>query len=103
MNDMKQRVEETINKSKVVLVIKGTPDHPQCGFTQRIVKVLRKYEVEFSHFNIFDDPELMQAIKQYANWPTTPQLWVNGKFIGGCDIVESLDASGELEKILSPQ
>ena len=94
-------VQETINQSKVFLMMKGTPDSPECGFSQRVVHVLRKHNVEFAHLNIFDNPELMQEIKDFANWPTSPQLWVNGKFIGGCDIVEQLDSSGELEKVLT--
>jgi len=98
--DMKQRVLKTINQSKIFMMIKGTPSMPQCGFTQRVVAVMNKYNVEFTSMNIFEDPTLMQAIKDHAEWPTTPQLWVNGKFIGGCDIVEDLDASGELEKVL---
>lgn len=93
--------EEITKQSKVFLMMKGTPDFPECGFSKRVVAVLGKHKVEFTHFNVFDNPSLMDEIKANANWPTTPQLWINGKFIGGCDIVESLDASGELEKLLS--
>ena len=100
---MKKRVQETINQSKIFMMIKGTPSMPQCGFTQRVVAVLSKYDVEYKTMNIFEDPILTQAVKEYAQWPTTPQLWVNGKFVGGCDIIEELDSKGELEKVLKAE
>ena len=98
--EMKKKVEETINKSKVFLTMKGTPNTPECGFSHRMVEVLNKYNIEYTSFNIFENPVLMQAIKDFANWPTTPMVFIKGEFIGGCDIVESLDNSGELKKLI---
>jgi len=99
--EQKKKVEETLNQSKVFLTMKGNPDFPQCGFSQKVVGILRKHNVEFKSLNVFEDPEMMDAIKEYADWPTTPMLFVDGKFVGGCDIIVSMDESGELEKVVS--
>ena len=99
-DEQKKLVTETINSNKVFLMLKGTPDQPRCGFSNRVVQVLNHHEVEYNAFNIFDNMELMNLIKEHANWPTTPQLYVNGELIGGCDIVEELAQSGELKTIL---
>ena len=99
-DEQKKLVTETINSNKVFLMLKGTPDQPRCGFSNRVVQVLNHLEVEYNAFNIFDNMELMNLIKEHANWPTTPQLYVNGELIGGCDIVEELAQSGELKTIL---
>ena len=81
-------------------MLKGTPEQPRCGFSNRVVQVLNHFDVEYSSLNVFDNVELMNLIKEYSNWPTTPQLYVNGELIGGCDIVEELAQSGELKNIL---
>ena len=99
-DEQKSMVKETINSYKVFLMLKGTPDQPRCGFSNRVVQVLNHYETEYSSLNIFENIELMNLIKEYSNWPTTPQLYVNGELIGGCDIVEELEQSGELKNIL---
>mgnify|MGYP001183970910 FL=1 len=99
-DEQKNMVKETINSNKVFLMLKGTPDQPRCGFSNRVVQVLNHYETEYSSLNIFENIELMNLIKEYSNWPTTPQLYVNGELIGGCDIVEELAQSGELKNIL---
>ena len=99
-DEQKRMVKETINSNKVFLMLKGTPDQPRCGFSNRVVQVLNHYETEYSSLNIFENIELMNLIKEYSNWPTTPQLYVNGELIGGCDIVEELAQSGELKNIL---
>ena len=96
----KKLVNETINSNKIFLMLKGTPEQPRCGFSNRVVQVLKHFQVEYSSLNIFEDIELMNLIKEYSNWPTTPQLYVNGELIGGCDIVEELAQSGELKTIL---
>ena len=98
--EMKQRVEKTTQSDRIFLMIKGTPEMPMCGFSARVVRILNKYDVPYSCLNIFEDMELTNAIKEYSNWPTTPQLYVDGELIGGCDIVEELDANGELSTIL---
>ena len=99
--EMKKRVEETTLSDRIFLMMKGTPEMPMCGFSARVVRVLSKYDVPFSCMNIFENMELTNAIKEYSNWPTTPQLYVDGELIGGCDIVEELDSNGELESILN--
>jgi len=99
--EMKKRVEETTLSDRIFLMMKGTPEMPMCGFSARVVRVLSKYDVPFSCMNIFENMELTNAIKEYSNWPTTPQLYIDGKLIGGCDIVEELDSNGELDSILN--
>ena len=97
--------QDTINKqvtgNKVVLYMKGSPDFPQCGFSARTVQVLRACGVdEFFSVDVLQEPEIRQGIKDYANWPTIPQLYVNGEFVGGSDIVTEMYQSGELQKLL---
>ncbi len=99
---MKIRVEETTLSNRIFLMIKGTPEMPMCGFSARVVRILSKHDVQYSCLNIFEDMELTNAIKEYSNWPTTPQLYVDGELVGGCDIVEELDSNGELVSILNP-
>ena len=100
--EMKKRVEETTLSNRIFLMIKGTPEMPMCGFSARVVRILSKYDVQYSCLNIFEDMELTNSIKEYSNWPTTPQLYVDGELVGGCDIVEELDSNGELISILNP-
>lgn len=101
MDDMiKKRIENDIKNNKVMLYMKGTPDAPQCGFSARAVDILREHNADFHSFNVLEDEAIRQGIKEYADWPTIPQLYVNGEFIGGCDIMTELRENGELEKIL---
>ena len=96
-----ERIEEMINSSKVFLFMKGEPDMPMCGFSARVVHILRDFDVEFESFNILSDSGIRQTLKDYANWPTFPQLWVDGKLVGGCDIVIELAELGELQEMLT--
>ncbi len=99
---MHDTIKKQVESNPVVLYMKGTPDFPQCGFSGRVVHILRQCGVsEFASFNVLEDPELRQAVKEYSNWPTLPQLYINGEFVGGSDIVGELFESGELKKILS--
>ena len=98
--DTKKRIEETIQANKVVLYMKGTKNFPQCGFSARVVQALKKVGEPFADVNVLADPEIRDGIKEFSQWPTIPQLYVNGTFIGGCDIVTDLEASGELEKTI---
>jgi monothiol glutaredoxin len=84
----------------VVLFMKGTPDFPQCGFSAQAVGALRACGARFQHVNIFEDPELREALKRWSNWPTYPQLYVKGELLGGCDITLEMFRSGELKKAL---
>lgn len=101
MNDNKisDYIDEQIKTNKIVLFMKGTADFPQCGFSATVVSVLRKLNLEFKDINVLDSIELRQGIKDYSDWPTIPQLYVNKEFIGGCDIVKEMYESGELAKL----
>ncbi|HLC52226.1 MAG TPA: Grx4 family monothiol glutaredoxin [Candidatus Nanoarchaeia archaeon] len=98
---LKNRIVELINSSRVFLFMKGTSEQPQCGFSARVVAVLKNLEIEFKFFDVYSDEEIRQGIKEYADWPTIPQLYINGKFIGGCDIVVELAEEGELKKMVN--
>ncbi len=98
--DVVERIKSEIGAQPVVLFMKGTPDFPQCGFSARTVAVLRALGVQFKAVNIFEDPELREELKRFSNWPTYPQLYVNGELLGGCDIVLEMYESGELQKVL---
>ncbi len=95
------RIKTQLTSAPVALYMKGTPDFPQCGFSAQTVGALRACNAKFTHFNIFEDPEVREALKTYSNWPTFPQLYVNGELIGGCDIALEMYRSGELQKLLS--
>jgi monothiol glutaredoxin len=99
--DVKERIHETVTGHPVVLYMKGTPQFPQCGFSSNAVQMLRACGVQQLHtVNVLEDNEVRQGIKEYANWPTIPQLYVNGEFVGGSDIMREMYQSGELQKIL---
>jgi len=98
--DMHQFIDETIKNNKVVLFMKGTADFPQCGFSSTVVHILNTLKASFKDVNVLANMEIRQTIKDYSDWPTIPQLYVNGEFIGGCDIVKELYANGELEKMI---
>ncbi|OFZ99967.1 MAG: monothiol glutaredoxin, Grx4 family [Betaproteobacteria bacterium RIFCSPLOWO2_02_FULL_62_17] len=99
--DTKQRIHETVTSHPVVLFMKGTPDFPQCGFSASAVQILDTCGVKSLHtVNVLEDAEVRQGIKEYANWPTIPQLYVNGEFVGGSDILREMYQSGELQKLL---
>jgi monothiol glutaredoxin len=99
--DTQQRIKDQVTGHPVVLYMKGTPQFPQCGFSSLAVQVLNACGVQdFFSVNVLAEPEIRQGIKQYANWPTIPQLYVNGEFVGGSDIVREMYESGELQKLL---
>ncbi len=93
---LRQKIQETIGESGVVLFMKGSKIFPQCGFSARVVQVLKEVGTDFRDVNILNDPDLREGLKAYSNWPTFPQLYVNGKLIGGCDIVNEMFENGEL-------
>jgi monothiol glutaredoxin len=101
MTSSQDRIREVIEKNKVVLFMKGTKTFPQCGFSSALVEVLKREGVPFESVNVLADPEIRQGIKDFSNWPTIPQLYVAGKFVGGCDIVTEMHESGELAKELA--
>jgi monothiol glutaredoxin len=98
---LKQRIEGTIGQSRVVLFMKGSKHFPQCGFSAQVVQILKQKGAEFKDVNILADAELRQGLKEFSNWPTFPQLYVGGKLVGGCDIVSSMNESGELDTVLA--
>jgi len=95
--NVKKKIEEMVKQSDVCLFMKGTPDVPQCGFSLAVSNVLKHLEVEFKGINVLEDPELREGIKMYSDWPTIPQLYVKGEFVGGCDIVKEMFEKGELQ------
>lgn len=98
--DIKDQIANDIKNNKVMIYMKGTPDFPQCGFSARTIEILKTYQVPIGAKNVLDDENLRQGIKAYTDWPTIPQIFINGEFIGGCDIVTEMHQSGELKKLL---
>jgi monothiol glutaredoxin len=99
--DVIQRIQEQLKSNPVVLYMKGTPDFPQCGFSDSAVRTLEACGASFGFVNIFEDPELREALKRYSNWPTFPQLYVNGELVGGSDILTEMYQKGELQQLLA--
>ena len=99
--EVKNKIENSIQKNDVCLFMKGSPDAPQCGFSMAVSNVLKHLEIKFTGINILEDSDLRDGIKIYSEWPTIPQLYIKGEFIGGCDIVKEMFENGELQKILS--
>jgi len=97
---LRQEIEKDIKNNKVVLFMKGTPEAPMCGFSGRAVQILQSYGVPVKGNNVLASEELRQGIKEFTNWPTIPQVFINGEFIGGADIIAELHENGELKKLL---
>ena len=97
--DAIERIKSQLSAAPVVLYMKGTPDFPQCGFSAQTVGALSACKAQFAHINIFEDPEVREALKTYSKWPTFPQLYVNGELVGGCDIALEMYKSGELQAV----
>jgi len=97
-----EQIDQVVKNNDVVLFMKGTPDFPQCGFSQRVVAILSSCDVPFAAVNILLNDEIRQGIKDYSDWPTIPQLYVKADFIGGCDIISEMHENGELEELLAP-
>src|SRR5580658_3601169 len=100
MSDVRERIEKLIADHPVVLFMKGTPQFPQCGFSGRVIQILDYLGAPVVGVNVLEDADIRQGIKDYANWPTIPQLYIKGEFIGGCDIMREMFQSGELQKTL---
>ena len=95
----KIEIQDAIKKDKIVLFMKGTRNFPQCGFSGRVIKILEQFGTEYQEYDVLEDSELRDGIKSFSNWPTIPQLYVNGEFVGGSDIVADMYESGELKKL----
>ena len=98
--DVNDRIKTLLTTNPVLLFMKGTPDFPQCGFSAAAVRALQASQADFAHVNIFEDPELREALKTYSNWPTYPQLYVKGELVGGSDIIIEMLKSGELKEMV---
>jgi monothiol glutaredoxin len=99
-NTVFDRIKQEVTDNPVVLYMKGTPMFPQCGFSAAVVQILSQAGVKFKGVDVLVDPSLRDGIKQFSDWPTIPQLYVKGKFVGGCDIVREMAANGELDAML---
>lgn len=100
MSDAQERIKQTVENNNVVLFMKGSPEFPQCGFSGRAVQVLQACGASFASVDVLADPEVREGIKQYSNWPTIPQLYVKGEFVGGSDIMLEMYQNGDLQKKL---
>jgi monothiol glutaredoxin len=98
MSDVQDRIRQTVTENPVVLYMKGTPDFPMCGFSGQVAQILDHVGVDYKGVNVLEDADVRQGIKDYANWPTIPQLYIKGEFIGGCDIVREMFQNGELQE-----
>ena len=100
MDDINKKIKTIIDSNSIVLFMKGTPEAPQCGFSMAISNILKHLNVKFEGINVLDSDEIRQGIKNYTDWPTIPQLYIKGEFVGGCDIVKEMFEDGELKKLL---
>jgi monothiol glutaredoxin len=100
-DELRSRIDDLVKSTKIILFMKGTRHIPACGFSNTVVQILKKEGVAFETFNILADPAIRQGLKEYSSWPTFPQLYVDGKFVGGCDIVAEMHQAGELSTLLA--
>lgn len=100
--DVQKEIQETVTTNKVVVYMKGTPSFPQCGFSATVVQILDSYGVPYTGVNVLADGEVREGVKQFSQWPTVPQIYIDGEFIGGCDIAREMHANGELAALLKP-
>ena len=98
--DILETIKQQITDNKIILYMKGSPNAPQCGFSLRTAQVLMACGQKFAYFDILSDPEIRANLPKYANWPTFPQLWINGELVGGCDIVTEMHEKGELKTLI---
>lgn len=98
--DLKNQIEKDIKDNKVVIYMKGTAESPMCGFSARAVQILQSYHVPIKDLNVLSHEGLRQGIKEFTNWPTLPQIFINGQFIGGCDLISEMHENGELANLL---
>ena len=96
----RDRIQTEVDGNDVLLFMKGTPVFPQCGFSAAVIQVLSHLQIKFSSVNVLEDPDIRDGIKQYSDWPTIPQLYVKGEFVGGCDIIREMYETGELKTFL---
>ena len=100
MNDINKKIKTIVDSNSIVLFMKGTPEVPQCGFSMAVLNILKYLKVKFKGINVLESDEIRQGIKNYTDWPTIPQLYIRGEFVGGCDIVKEMFEKGELKELL---
>jgi len=100
MDDINKKIKTIVDSSDIVLFMKGTPEVPQCGFSMAVLNILKYLKVKFEGINVLESNEIRQGIKDYTDWPTIPQLYIKGEFVGGCDIVKEMFEKGELKELL---
>tara|TARA_B100002052_G_scaffold269734_1_gene269369 strand:+ start:301 stop:624 length:324 start_codon:yes stop_codon:yes gene_type:complete len=100
MDDVNKKIKSIIDSNNIVLFMKGTPDAPQCGFSMAVTNILKHLKVNFQSINVLESNDIRQGIKDFTDWPTIPQLYIKGEFIGGCDIIKEMFEKGELKKLL---
>ncbi len=100
MSDLATQIRDAITEHKILLFMKGTPESPQCGFSATVIDVLKQYGKPFASWNILEDPAVRQELSAQSAWPTIPQLFINGEFVGGCDIVRELHARGKIQALI---
>jgi|TARA_B110000444_G_C18501417_1_gene438083 monothiol glutaredoxin len=100
MSTVKEQLEGMIADNNILLFMKGDPHQPQCGFSAKVVNVLKEYKIEFSYMDILQDPDIRATLPSVSDWPTFPQLFVKGELIGGCDIITEMHSAGELKEVL---
>ncbi|MDX8408086.1 MAG: Grx4 family monothiol glutaredoxin [Mariprofundaceae bacterium] len=101
-DSIQKQISKVVQENDIVLFMKGTPEFPQCGFSQRVASILASYEIPFAAVNVLLDDAVREGIKVFSDWPTIPQLYIKGEFVGGCDIVSEMQESGELAELLAP-
>jgi len=97
---IKQKIDDSVKNNKVFLFMKGTPQSPQCGFSSQVSAVIASYNVPFETFDVLSDDDIREGIKEYSDWPTIPQLFINGEFVGGCDVVTEMHQNGDLKQLM---
>lgn len=100
LNPVHDKIDQLVKGDKIVLFMKGVPQAPQCGFSAKVVEILTSIGADFNSVDVLADPEIRRGVKEYANWPTIPQLYVDGEFVGGCDIIVEMAQRGELQQLL---
>jgi monothiol glutaredoxin len=100
---VQEKISQQIKDNKILIFMKGTPEFPQCGFSAAVIEVFNDMKVPYQTVNVLEDPEVREGIKVFSNWPTIPQIYIDGKFIGGCDIVREMHSRGELQPLVASE
>lgn len=100
---VQDKISQQIQDNKILIFMKGTPEFPQCGFSAAVIEVFNDMKVPYQTVNVLEDPEVREGIKVFSNWPTIPQIYIDGKFIGGCDIVREMHSRGELQPLVASE